>query len=77
MFIGEAPGAEKDLQGRPFVGKAGQVLNNMLNKLGLRREEVYITNVVKSRPPGESGPRAGRDRGLPAFLEDADCGHPA
>ena len=50
MFIGEAPGAEEDLQGRPFVGAAGQVLNNLLNKLGLPREEVYITNVVKSRP---------------------------
>ncbi|HEY9073472.1 MAG TPA: uracil-DNA glycosylase, partial [Desulfobaccales bacterium] len=56
MFIGEAPGAEEDLQGRPFVGAAGQVLNNMLNKLGLRREEVYITNVVKSRPPGNRNP---------------------
>lgn len=56
MFIGEAPGAEEDLQGRPFVGAAGQVLNNMLNKLGLAREEVYITNVVKSRPPGNRDP---------------------
>ncbi len=56
MFIGEAPGAEEDLQGRPFVGAAGQVLNNLLNKLGLRREEVYITNVVKSRPPGNRDP---------------------
>ena len=77
MFIGEAPGAEEDLQGRPFVGAAGQVLNNMLNKLGLRREEVYITNVVKSRPPGNRNPEPGRDRGLPAFLEDANCRHPA
>ena len=56
MFIGEAPGAEEDLQGRPFVGAAGQVLNNLLNKLGLQREEVYITNVVKSRPPGNRDP---------------------
>jgi DNA polymerase len=56
MFIGEAPGAEEDLQGRPFVGAAGQVLNNMLSKLGLEREKVYITNVVKSRPPGNRDP---------------------
>jgi uracil-DNA glycosylase len=56
MFIGEAPGAEEDLQGRPFVGAAGGVLDNLLNKLGLRREEVYIANVVKSRPPGNRDP---------------------
>ena len=58
MFVGEAPGAEEDLQGRPFVGPAGQLLNNLLNKLGLRREEVYIANVVKSRPPGNREPEA-------------------
>ena len=56
MFVGEGPGAEEDLQGRPFVGQAGQLLNNLLNKLGLRREDVYITNVVKSRPPGNREP---------------------
>jgi DNA polymerase len=56
MFIGEAPGAEEDLQGRPFVGAAGQLLNRMLNNLGLQREEVYITNVVKSRPPENRDP---------------------
>jgi uracil-DNA glycosylase family 4 len=56
MFVGEGPGAEEDLQGRPFVGPAGQLLNNLLNKLGLRREDVYIANVVKSRPPGNRDP---------------------
>jgi uracil-DNA glycosylase family 4 len=56
MFVGEGPGAEEDLQGRPFVGQAGQLLNNLLNKLGLRREEVYIANIVKSRPPGNREP---------------------
>ncbi len=56
MFIGEAPGAEEDLQGLPFVGAAGQLLNNLLSKLGLRRDEVYITNVVKSRPPENREP---------------------
>ncbi len=58
MFIGEGPGAEEDLQGFPFVGAAGQVLNNLLSKLGLRREEVYIANVVKCRPPGNREPEA-------------------
>ncbi len=56
MFIGEAPGAEEDLQGRPFVGVAGQLLNRILNKMGIPREEVYITNVVKSRPPENRDP---------------------
>ncbi len=56
VFVGEGPGAEEDLQGKPFVGQAGQLLNNLLAKLGLRREEVYITNVVKSRPPGNRDP---------------------
>ncbi len=58
MFVGEGPGEEEDLQGRPFVGPAGQLLNSLLNKLGLRREDVYIANVVKSRPPGNREPEA-------------------
>jgi len=69
MFIGEAPGAEEDLQGRPFVGAAGQVLNNLLNKLGLRREEVYITNVLKSRPPGNRNPEADEIEACLPFLK--------
>jgi DNA polymerase len=56
IFIGEGPGAEEDLQGLPFVGAAGQLLNNLLSKLGLRREEVYIANVVKCRPPENRNP---------------------
>jgi uracil-DNA glycosylase len=56
MFIGEAPGADEDLAGRPFVGQAGGLLNNLLNKLGLPREEVYIANILKSRPPGNRDP---------------------
>jgi uracil-DNA glycosylase family 4 len=56
MFIGEGPGEEEDLQGLPFVGAAGQLLNRILNKMGLRREEVYIANVVKCRPPGNRDP---------------------
>ena len=58
MFIGEAPGAEEDQQGEPFVGEAGQLLNNLLNKLELSRQEIYITNVVKSRPPKNRTPEA-------------------
>ncbi len=69
MFIGEAPGAEEDLQGRPFVGAAGQVLNNLLNKLGLQREEVYIANVVKSRPPGNRDPEPDEIEACLPFLK--------
>jgi DNA polymerase len=58
MFIGEAPGAEEDQRGEPFVGEAGQLLNRMLNKMEISRQEVYITNVVKSRPPGNRNPTA-------------------
>ena len=56
MFIGEGPGADEDAQGRPFVGRAGQLLNNMIVAMGLKREEVYIANVVKCRPPGNRTP---------------------
>jgi len=56
MFVGEGPGAEEDAQGEPFVGRAGQKLNEMIRAIGLRREEVYIANVVKCRPPGNRAP---------------------
>jgi DNA polymerase len=56
MFVGEGPGADEDAQGEPFVGRAGQLLNNMIMAMGLRREEVYIANVVKCRPPGNRTP---------------------
>jgi uracil-DNA glycosylase len=56
MFVGEGPGADEDQQGEPFVGRAGQLLNNMIKAMGLRREEVYIANVVKCRPPGNRTP---------------------
>lgn len=51
MFVGEGPGADEDAQGLPFVGKAGQLLNNMISAMGLKREQVYIANIVKCRPP--------------------------
>jgi DNA polymerase len=58
MFVGEAPGADEDRLGEPFVGRAGQLLNAMLAALGLRREEVYIANVLKCRPPNNRDPQA-------------------
>jgi len=56
MFIGEAPGRSEDEMGRPFVGRAGQLLTELIGEAGLRREDVYITNVVKCRPPGNRDP---------------------
>ena len=56
MFVGEGPGADEDESGVPFVGKAGQLLNNMINAMGLKREQVYIANVVKCRPPANRVP---------------------
>jgi uracil-DNA glycosylase len=58
MFVGEAPGYYEDKQGLPFVGPSGQLLNRLLAGIGLRREDVYICNVVKSRPPGNRDPQA-------------------
>lgn len=59
MFIGEGPGADEDAQGRPFVGAAGRLLNELLAGIGLRREDVFITNIVKCRPPGNHEPLPG------------------
>ena len=56
MFVGEGPGADEDAQGLPFVGRAGQLLNNMIAAMGLKREQVYIANIVKCRPPGNRTP---------------------
>ena len=57
MFIGEAPGKWEDIKGRPFVGAAGKYLDELLSSIGLTREDVYITNIVKCRPPGNRDPR--------------------
>jgi DNA polymerase len=77
MFVGEGPGKEEDLQGRPFVGMAGQLLNRLLNKLGLRREEVYIANVVKCRPPGNRDPEPDEAATcLPFLLKQIDSIQP-
>jgi len=56
IFIGEAPGEEEDLEGRPFVGKAGQLLTKILQSVEIKREEIFITNMVKCRPPGNRNP---------------------
>src|SRR5438045_1078112 len=56
MFVGEGPGADEDEQGEPFVGRAGQLLNNMITAMGIKREDVYIANVVKCRPPQNRAP---------------------
>ncbi len=56
MFIGEAPGADEDEKGEPFVGRAGQLLNNMIGAMGIKREDVYIANIIKCRPPGNRTP---------------------
>ena len=56
MFVGEGPGADEDAKGEPFVGRAGQLLNNMIKAMGISREQVYIANIVKCRPPGNRTP---------------------
>lgn len=69
MFIGEGPGREEDRQGRPFVGDAGKVLTNMIRKMGMDREEVYIANIVKCRPPMNRDPEADEVQTCSPFLE--------
>jgi DNA polymerase len=69
MFIGEAPGAEEDRQGEPFVGRAGQLLTSMLRAIGLRREDVFIANVLKCRPPGNRDPRPAEAASCRGYLE--------
>jgi len=56
MFVGEAPGADEDIQGEPFVGRAGQLLTKIIEAIGLARSDVYIANVIKCRPPGNRNP---------------------
>lgn len=69
MIIGEAPGADEDQQGEPFVGRAGQLLNNMLKALGLQREQVFIANILKCRPPENRNPRPEEVAQCEAFLQ--------
>ncbi|QWR78924.1 uracil-DNA glycosylase [Candidatus Magnetomonas plexicatena] len=69
MFIGEGPGADEDEQGRPFVGRAGKLLTSLINKMGLRREDVYIANIVKCRPPGNRDPEQDEVKACIGFLK--------
>jgi DNA polymerase len=69
MFIGEAPGAEEDLRGLPFVGKAGQLLDRMLAAIGLSRDSAYITNILFWRPPGNRQPTSGEIAACLPFVE--------
>jgi DNA polymerase len=68
MFVGEAPGANEDLQGLPFVGAAGKLLDQLLGEIGLSREEVFIANVLKCRPPGNRDPRPGEIESCRPYL---------
>lgn len=68
MFVGEAPGADEDASGRPFVGRAGQLLTKMIEAIDLKREDVYIANSLKSRPPGNRNPEADETRACIPFL---------
>jgi uracil-DNA glycosylase len=68
VFVGEGPGEQEDLQGRPFVGNAGQLLDRMIEAIGLKRSEVYICNVVKCRPPGNRNPEPDEIRACSPFL---------
>lgn len=69
MFVGEAPGFHEDQQGRPFVGAAGQFLEELLESIGLTREDVFITNVVKCRPPGNRDPLPQEISACEAYLD--------
>jgi uracil-DNA glycosylase family 4 len=69
IFIGEGPGFHEDRQGRPFVGAAGNYLNELLEKINLRREDVYITNVVKCRPPGNRDPQPEEIEACRSYLD--------
>lgn len=69
FIVGEAPGAEEDRQGEPFVGRAGHLLNAMLRALGLEREQVFIANILKCRPPGNRDPKPQEARSCAGFLQ--------
>jgi uracil-DNA glycosylase len=69
LFVGEAPGRAEDEQGLPFVGPAGRLLDELLERIGLRREDVYITNVVKCRPPGNRDPMSNEIEACNPFLK--------
>src|SRR3989338_7703571 len=69
VFVGEGPGKDEDIQGEPFVGRAGQLLTRIIEAMGLKREDVYICNVVKCRPPGNRNPEPDEISACRPFLE--------
>jgi len=69
MFIGEGPGADEDIQGTPFVGKAGQLMNKAFEGIGLKREDVYIANIVKCRPPQNRNPEKDEEEACKEYIE--------
>jgi uracil-DNA glycosylase len=70
MFVGEAPGADEDMQGEPFVGRAGQLLTKIIEAIGLQRSDVYIANVIKCRPPGNRNPEPDEVATCQPFLNE-------
>ena len=72
MFVGEAPGADEDMQGMPFVGRAGQLLTKIIEAIDLKREDVYIANVIKCRPPQNRNPEPDEVETCEPFLLRAD-----
>jgi uracil-DNA glycosylase family 4 len=70
VFIGEAPGKNEDEQGKPFVGAAGKFLNEMLGMIGLKREDIYITNIVKYRPPNNRDPEPSEKAAFLPYLQE-------
>jgi uracil-DNA glycosylase family 4 len=77
MFVGEAPGADEDIQGIPFVGRAGQLLTKIIEAIGLKRDDVYIANVIKCRPPGNRNPEPDEvERCEPFLFQQIDRIHP-
>ena len=77
MFVGEAPGAEEDRQGLPFVGRAGQLLDELLEGIGLTRDDVFIANVLKCRPPGNRDPQPDEIESCWPYLRAPDRADPA
>lgn len=69
VIVGEAPGANEDLQGKPFVGRAGQLLTEMIKAIGLKREDIFITNILKSRPPNNRDPQPEETANCTPYLD--------
>jgi len=69
MFIGEAPGFNEDLQGKPFVGKAGKIFDELLNSVNLKREKIYLTNILKCRPPENRNPQEREIKACSSYLD--------